>query len=248
MKMADLSSAEIKARLERSYDAIATTYNAWAVNHPNSLRLSYLGRLLSLFQENATYESPTKNKSALELGCGNGYPILQRLFSSGLFSSIVANDLSSVQLNSARSELESDSSTIQADWRHGDMASLSFNPCSFDIIIGLYTLIHLPRLEQLLMLEKIGLWLKTGGLALLNFSKEDTEADIIEKWLGREEGWIFWSGYGADNIPSLIQKVEGLEMVVGELRPEDESSANVEFFWVIIRRVGTKATLPTMTG
>ncbi|KAK4650949.1 hypothetical protein QC762_701180 [Podospora pseudocomata] len=238
--MANLASAEIKARLERSYDAIATTYNTWAVNHPCSLRFSYLDRLLSLLQtENPTYDSEAPTKSALELGCGNGYPILQRLFSAGLFSCIVANDLSSVQLNSAKSELEAKHDNVQADWRQGDMTCLSFNPCSFDIIIGLYTLIHLPRSEQLLMLEKISLWLKPGGLALVNFSKEDTEADIIEEWLGREEGWMFWSGYGADNMPRLIQQVDGLEMVVGELRPEDEGSANVEFYWVILRKIPT---------
>ncbi|KAK4668957.1 LOW QUALITY PROTEIN: uncharacterized protein QC764_701180 [Podospora pseudoanserina] len=198
--MANLASAEIKARLERSYDTIATTYNTWAVNHP---------------YRNPTDDSEAPTKSALELGCGNGYPILQHLFSAGLFDCIVANDLSSVQLNSVKSELEAKHDN--ADWRQGDMTCLSFNPCSFDIIIGLYTLIHLPRSEQLLMLEKISLWLKPGGLALVNFSKEDTEADVIEEWLGREEGWMFWSGYGADNMPRLIQQVDGLEMVVGEL-------------------------------
>ncbi|KAK0719049.1 S-adenosyl-L-methionine-dependent methyltransferase [Apiosordaria backusii] len=243
--MADLGPAEIKARLERSYDAIAATYNAWAVNYPNSLRLSYLDRLLSLFQtENATDESPTRDRSVLELGCGNGHPILDRLFSSGLFSSIVANDLSPVQLDSAKSRLGAENSHTKADWIQGDMTSLSFAPCSFDIIIGLYTLIHLPRPEQLLMLEKISLWLRPGGLALLNFSKEDTEADIIERWLGHEQGWMFWSGYGADNMPGLVQKIGGLEMVAGELRPEDEGSANVEFYWVILRKVASKPALP----
>ncbi|KAK4198030.1 S-adenosyl-L-methionine-dependent methyltransferase [Triangularia verruculosa] len=237
--MADLSPKEIKARLERSYDAIADTYNAWTVNHPSSLRLSYLDRLLHLLQ---TQDSPDEShtgcdKSALELGCGNGQPILQRLFSSGLFSSIVANDMSSVQLNSARSELEAKHDNVQSEWIHGDMTSLSFDPCSFNIIIGLYTLIHLPRSEQLLMLEKISRWLKPGGLALLNFSKEDTEADVIEQWLGRKEGWMFWSGHGASSMPGLIQKVQGLEIVVGEIRPEDEGSADVEFYWVILRKI-----------
>ncbi|KAK0663925.1 hypothetical protein QBC41DRAFT_328998 [Cercophora samala] len=37
------------------------------------------------------------------------------------------------------------------------------------------------------MLEKMSLWMNPGELALVNFSKEDTEANVMEKRLGRED-------------------------------------------------------------
>lgn len=84
------------------------------------------------------------------------------------------------------------------------MICLLFNFCFFDIIIGFYMFIYLLCFEQLFMLEKISFWLKLGGFVFVNFSKEDMEVEVIEEWLGCEEGWMFWFGYGVDNMLCLI--------------------------------------------
>ena len=64
------------------------------------------------------------------------------------------------------------------------MTELSFEPASFDGVICLYTMFHLPRAEQKGLLSKIYSWLKPSGMFVFNLATVDNE-EIYGEFLGR---------------------------------------------------------------
>ncbi|KAK0647035.1 S-adenosyl-L-methionine-dependent methyltransferase [Cercophora newfieldiana] len=164
----------LKDRLKVSYDLIAQKYNEWTA-YNSSVRLTYLDHLLDLLPSPST-EPKTKTTTplrALELGCGAGIPITSTLLSSprGIPFHVTANDLSSTQIALGKEKLGDDETKVR--WIQGDMTTLTFDENTFDVIIALYSLIHLPREEQKAMLGSIYKWLKPGGVVLMNFGEEE---------------------------------------------------------------------------
>ncbi|KAK4141822.1 S-adenosyl-L-methionine-dependent methyltransferase [Dichotomopilus funicola] len=248
---------DLKTRLQASYDAIAPAYNAWAISN-SALRLRFLNRLLELLpppSQNSTSTTtsnaePNNNAPtptvlhALELGCGAGIPITQSLLQHQPHTfHITANDLSMAQIALAQEavgingEITASAAGRTGDicsevtWIQGDMMQLQYPDQSFDVIIALYSVIHLPRTEQDVLLERIARWLRPGGLVLVNFGAESVEEDVMEDWMGQ---WMFSSGWGAE---VALEKVKGtgLEVVLGVV--EREEGVDAEFLWVIGRRV-----------
>ncbi|RKU47245.1 hypothetical protein DL546_008767 [Coniochaeta pulveracea] len=208
--------ADLKARLKASYDVISPAYNAWTVDH-SPLRLEYLDKLFALLPD------PADPINVLELGCGAGVPVTERLLADPRFH-VTANDISTTQLATAKQHLGSDRVT----WLECDMMALTFSENSFDVVLGFYSLIHLPREEQDVLLERIWTWLKPGGHILLTFAAEDMEGVVMEKWLA-DEGWMFWSGWGKDKTLDKVNEV-GFEVLVGEVKREH---VDAQFLWVI---------------
>jgi len=199
---------------------------------------------------------------ALEIGCGAGVPIVSALLSSprGMRFHVVGNDLSSGQIGIARGKFGGSIITVNppdggnshvmneegdgngdgngnesestVEWSQADMLTLSFPPASLDLVIGLYSVIHLPWEEQVVMMQKIAKWLKPGGLVLVNFGAEKAEAVEMGDWLG---GWMFWSSFGAEGMLERVRKVEGLEVLSSEVVGED--GVDAAFLWVIAKKV-----------
>jgi SAM-dependent methyltransferase len=221
----------MKERLKEAYDAIAPTYNEWT-KRDTSLRLEYVEKLLDHLPQ-IKAGTPT---SLLEVGCGCGLPVSAKLLSYPN-TTVTANDLSSVQVELARKNLVKSEETpngVSADrviLIPGDMLALDFPPAAFDAVIGLYSLIHLPREEQVQMIAKIAQWLKPGGVMLANFSAEAMAGTVMDGWLD-ERGWMFWSGWGAEESTRKI-KESGLQIVLNEVT---EDVVDASFLWVIARK------------
>lgn len=218
MSLIQDTSDDLKARVKASYDAIAPEYNAWTVKN-SDFRAVYLDKLLPLL--------PKENANVLELGCGAGVPVVERLLATPSITSVTANDLSSAQIALGKAKLDTDRVT----WVESDMMSLDFPPASFDAVLGFYSVIHLPREEQTQLLAKVVEWLKPGGHILINFSAEAMDAAVEEKWL-HEKGWMFWSGWGADASLEQVRNT-GLEVLVNEVTKD---SVDASFLWVIARK------------
>ena len=120
--------------------------------------------------------------SILELGCADGIPTAR--FLSQQFD-YLGVDLSPVQIQQARINVP------QARFEIADMASLSFPGCSFDAIIALYSLIHLPVAEQPNLIKNIYQWLRPGGYVLCTVGASE--------WTGTDSNWnrsgasMYWS-------------------------------------------------------
>jgi 2-polyprenyl-3-methyl-5-hydroxy-6-metoxy-1,4-benzoquinol methylase len=85
-------------------------------------------------------------------------------------------DLSQVQIQRAM-RLVPGAQLISAD-----VTAVAFEARSFDAIICLYTIIHLPLVEQASLLIRIASWLRPGGWLLL------TAGD--RSWTGSEQRWL----------------------------------------------------------
>ncbi|KAK4043482.1 sterol 24-C-methyltransferase [Parachaetomium inaequale] len=231
----------LKARVKASYDAIAPAYNAWTTSH-NVLRERYLARLLEHVQPPGTTpgsssvdstETNNPTKTALDLGCGAGVPSTAALLAAGL--RVQANDLSTTQLALARARFADETRDGRVEWLEGDMMALEFAPASLDAVVALYSLVHLTREEQAAMVGRVAGWLRPGGVVLVNFGLEETEGVTVERWLGRDEGWMYWSAWGAEKSLGVVREA-GLEVLVEEISPPLGDS-EAEFLWVIARKV-----------
>jgi SAM-dependent methyltransferase len=214
--------ANIKSRLEESYDAIAPRYNDWAVGD-SSLRLKNVDKFLPLLI------AKNEEVSVLELGCGSGLPVSNYLLSHPNIN-VTANDLSSVQVGIAKENLSKYAGRVS--FVHGDMLGLRFADQSFDAIIGFYSIIHLPLEEQLELFHNVVHWLKPGGYFLANFGAESLPASELDNWLKEEKGWMFWAGFGADKTVEKLREA-GLDIVSREVS-EDVVDAN--FLWVLAKK------------
>ncbi|KAF6823059.1 methyltransferase domain-containing protein [Colletotrichum plurivorum] len=217
---------DLKTRQKESYDVIASAYNDWTLQH-STLRLEYLEKLL----EQLLVKKPLAGqKSAiLELGCGCGLPVTDRLLTTpDVF--VTANDLSSTQVQLARENLAKHGAD-RLDLREGDMMALEFADGSFDAVVAMYSVIHLPRDEQSEMIRRMARWLKPGGLLLANFSAEAMDGLVMDKWL-HEKGWMYWSGWGAEGTLEKLKEA-GLEVLV---RDEVNDETDAEFLWVMAQK------------
>lgn len=214
--------ADVKARLKASYDAMATEYNEWTTGH-FAIRLEYLDKLISKLVER---KGP---KSVLELGCGCGLPVSEKLLAYPDIS-VTANDMSSTQIALARENLRNAGDRVT--FLEGDMMKLDLAPGSLDAVVAFYSIIHLPRDEQVTLLADIAKWLKPDGYLLANFSAEESQGVEMQKWLA-EEGWMFWAGWGRKGTVEKIKEA-GLEIVIDEVAMDVVDSTN--FVWIIAKK------------
>ncbi|KAL6703675.1 hypothetical protein ACN47E_009449 [Coniothyrium glycines] len=226
--MTTTSPDNLKERMQNSYDAIASTYNASFRRDEETISLEYLRLLISHLQS-----STTSSATVLELGCGAGIPATRYMLQTESPTiHVTGNDISTTQLDFAATNL--------LPWKDrfapvaGDMLSLSFPDTQFDAITGFYSIIHLPRTEQTQLLSKIANWLKPGGLFLANFAAKEFEALEEEHWLQEEKGWMFWSSWGEEGSVQMVEAT-GLKVQTREKRQLD---GDAEFVWLLARKEG----------
>jgi SAM-dependent methyltransferase len=85
-------------------------------------------------------------------------------------------DLSPVQIERAR-RLVPEASFLQAD-----MNGVRFPAGSFDAVVALYSLIHVPVAEQPGLFASMHTWLRPGGRLLAIVG--------VESWTGAEDDWL----------------------------------------------------------
>jgi SAM-dependent methyltransferase len=181
-------------------------------------------------------------RHVLELGCGCGLPVSARLLEAATAPAVrlTANDLSSTQIGLARANLAAalgtSTSSAALDARvsfvEGDMMALSFPAGSLAGVLGFYSLIHLPRAEQAEMVRRAHAWLAPGGLFMANFSAEEMECSVMDRWLKHDDGWMFWSSYGAEGTVKVFEDV-GFEVLSKEIK---EDVVDASFLWVMARK------------
>ncbi|KAE9368091.1 S-adenosyl-L-methionine-dependent methyltransferase [Stipitochalara longipes BDJ] len=204
-----------KQIVEDGYDHMAARYLEWTTSQP-SPRTTYLEKLLALLSKDI-------KPKALELGCGAGVPGTQILAAS---CDVTANDISKAQIELAKKNVPG------ATFVHGDIMSLEFEKGAFDAVVAFYSIIHLPREEQEVLMGRIARWLTEGGLLLMNLGARDNPGSVNLDWLGSS---MYWSSYDAETNKTIIQKA-GLEILHGDVIEEEEDGRLVPFLWVLARK------------
>src|SRR5262245_4869867 len=93
--------------------------------------------------------------SVLDLGCGNGVPVARSLVAAGY--RVTGVDISDVQIDRAR-RLVPAGTFIRAD-----ATAIEFPPRSFNAVVCLYALIHMPLAAQPGLLRRAADWLRPAG-------------------------------------------------------------------------------------
>jgi SAM-dependent methyltransferase len=112
--------------------------------------------------------------AVLDLGCGCGVPLARDLAAGGY--EVTGVDLSAVQVERARRLVPAGRFAL------ADATRVGFPPSSFDAVVSLYALIHMPLEEQPPLLGRIGRWLRPGGWLLATTGQR--------AWTGTEDGWL----------------------------------------------------------
>lgn len=156
--------------------------------------------------------------SVLDLGCGCGVPVARSLTAAGY--AVTGVDISDVQIERAR-RLVPAGNFVQAD-----ATTLDLPHASFDAVVALYALIHMPLERQPGLIERIATWLRPSGWLLATTG--------WEAWTGTEDNWLggtasmWWSQTDATTYRSWLREA-GLEVVSQEFVPEGDSGHAL--FW-----------------
>jgi cyclopropane fatty-acyl-phospholipid synthase-like methyltransferase len=155
----------------------------------------------------------------LDLGCGAGVPATQWLATRFTVTGV---DVSARQLELARRHAP-EALLIKAS-----MTAADFAPATFDAVVALYSIIHVPRTEHPSLLRRIHTWLKPGGLFLATWA--------IDAWEGQEDNWegwgaaMWWSHYDAETNLQMLREA-GFHTDSAETR----ASGNESWLWVLAR-------------
>lgn len=216
--------SEAKEINEQAYNHIADWYLDWATTQV-SPRERYAEKVLA-----NTAPKDGQAPRILEIGCGAGVPISRMLLDRG--AQVIGNDISPKQIEMAKARCP------EGTFLAGDMAALTFEPASFDGVIGFYSVFHLPRAEQKVLLPKILTWLKPGAMFALNLATVDEE-EIHGEMMGHG---MFWSSFDVEGNKAMVEEagfdaveVEVLEAGDGNLQ-EDDPDYGVKFMWITAKK------------
>lgn len=158
--------------------------------------------------------------SVLDLGCGCGIPVAKTLADHG--HRVTGVDLSEVQIARARHLVP------QATFIHADATRLEFPEHTFDAVVCLYALIHMPIDAQPLLLRRIATWLRPGGSLLATTGAQE--------WTGTDDRWLggtttmWWSHADAATYRRWITEA-GLHIESELFVPEADSGH--QLFWAV---------------
>jgi ubiquinone/menaquinone biosynthesis C-methylase UbiE len=152
-----------KDLVRRGYDALSARYDEAYDSHAKYRR--WLESLAARLEAGSR---------VLDLGCGSGVPVVRDLAAAG--HHVTGVDFSETQIRRARERVP------RADFIRADATSVDFPAESFDAVVSLYALIHIPLEEQPPLLTRIASWLRPGGWFLCSTGRNE--------WTGVDEDWL----------------------------------------------------------
>lgn len=156
--------------------------------------------------------------TVLDLGCGCGVPVARSLAASGY--QVTGVDISEVQIDRARHLVPA------GTFLRADATQVGFAAESFDAIVCLYALIHMPLSAQPRLLQRAASWLRPAGwlLAVAGHSA----------WTGTEDNWLdgrtpmWWSHADAGTYRRWLEQA-GLAITAEAFVPEEDGGHAL--FW-----------------
>lgn len=156
----------------------------------------------------------------LELGCGSGS------YATSVFGErgdLLGIDISAEQVRRARHRYPG------ARFIEADFTMVDLDPNSFDAVVSVYVLNHVPRADLPVLLTTITEWLKSGGHFLASFGRSGGEG-VEDEWLGVP---MFFASYTESENRQLVQAA-GLEIerdeVIAIVEPDH---GEARFQWIV---------------
>jgi SAM-dependent methyltransferase len=200
--------------VRRGYDAIAERYAEWASSF-ESPAMAWVEKLEQRLPERSR---------VLELGCGGGGPATRALAAR---HELVGVDISERQLERARKLV------LRARFLQADATEVVFEPASFDAVVSLFMLGHVPRAKQRPLLERIFGWLAPGGRLLATLGTLNADDEVEADWLGAP---MFFASYDEEWNRQALESV-GFVLEEARVVPfEEPGHGLVRFMWVLARK------------
>jgi ubiquinone/menaquinone biosynthesis C-methylase UbiE len=209
-----LTSDDPKQIVASGYDRIAGRYAEWAAAFETPV-MRWVEDLVGRLRPEA---------DVLELGCGGGSPATRALAHRHRVTGV---DISRVQVQRARSAVPC------ATFIHADATAVELEDASFDAVVSLFMLGHVPRAEQGPLLRRIACWLRPGGFLLATMGVGGSADAVEDDWLGAP---MFFASYDRGRNRALLTDA-GLDLVRERVIPIDEPGHGpVSFMWVLGRK------------
>ena len=135
------------------------------------------------------------NGHILDVGCGAGKPTAKFLTKKGF--KVTGIDISDKMLKMARQNVP------EGNFINMDMRNLEFDENSFDGIISVYSLFHVPKNQHSQIFENFYRVLKPGGIMLINTGISESEG--ISNFFGVP---MFWSNYDPKKTLKLVKDAQ----------------------------------------
>lgn len=154
----------------------------------------------------------------LDVGCGAGIPTAKFLREKSL--TVTGIDISDTMLKLAKENVP------DATFINMDAHDLEFPPNTFDGLISVYTLFHIPRKDHSQIIQNFYEVLKPGGILLINSGVSESEG--MSTFFGVP---MFWSNYTPDKLLQLVKKT-GFSILF-----EDVLQRGGEYqYWIFARK------------
>ena len=203
-----------KQIVARGFNSITQNYLKLVESMGTTVREKYLRVLIERLPAGA---------QILELGCGAGVPMTQRLASH---FKVIGVDISKEQLVLATRNVP------EASFILADMTRLNFTNVAFDAVVAFYSITHVPRNEHFHLLTNIYRMLSPNGLLVATMGAGDSPDTVEPDWLGAP---MFFSHFDGNTNVVLISEV-GFEIASAIDEREWEYDRPVCFRWIVARK------------
>ena len=156
----------------------------------------------------------------LDLGCGAGEPFARFFLDEGW--EVTGVDFSGRMLELAARYVP------EMRTMHSDIRNVNFDPESFDAIVSVFCLFHVPRADHVDLFRKIRRWLRPGGKALFTYATKaytgEDEFDGTIRFMGQD---LFYSHTTPEKLSEQLRGA-GLAVEAAVYR----TIADETFLWV----------------
>jgi SAM-dependent methyltransferase len=162
----------------------------------------------------------------LDIGCGSGVPTAAALANAG--HHVVGVDISPRQIELARRNVARGSFVV------GDITELDAEPASFDAVVALFSLTHVPRDRYPMLFDRIVEWMRPGAWLLASMGTSDVAGYNEVDFLGfGHPNWT--NGYDTATTRGLLETA-GFVLERSEIVSDESPFGPERWHWVLGRR------------
>jgi SAM-dependent methyltransferase len=191
--------------VRRGYDTVSRVYRT-DLGESSAGSSETTSTYASWIEELSSWLAPCAR--VLDIGCGAGLPADRLMVEAGF--EVTGIDISQIQIDRARVLVP------QATFVCSDVVDFVLEPESFDAIVSLYALIHIPLEDQRRLFPRVFQALRPGGLFLAIVGHEQLTA--VEDYLGAP---MFWDHADEDTYLTWLRS-DGFEVYWHRYIPEGD--------------------------